>query len=144
MNHDGDITTIAEALERYLAGQINRRTLARLLGAMAAASPAAAVGSHDRVKSASLQVGTPPTDDPLPPATPVLGEQPDGSRVWRVQAGAIDEAEMIEAMGFFPQEITINAGDSVFFDFRGFHTATFLSGAERPFLPSQTRRPARR
>jgi len=135
MNHDGDITTIAGALEHYLAGQINRRTLGRLLGAMGAAGVAAvAVGSNDLAKSASLQDGTPPADEPLPPATPVLGERPDGSRVWRVQAGAFDEVEMVEAMGFFPGEITINAGDSIYFDFRGFHTATFLSGAEPPYL----------
>jgi plastocyanin len=42
---------------------------------------------------------------------------------------------MVEAMGFFPEEITVNTGDAVFFDFGPrFHTATFLSGQERPLL----------
>lgn len=132
---DGDITTMTDALDRYLAGQINRRTLIRILGATGAAGAAAVTaGSHPRAMSASLQDGTPPADDPPPPATPVLGEQADGSRVWRVQVGAIDEAEMIEAMGFFPREITVNADDAILFDFRSFHTASFLSGAERPLL----------
>ena len=135
MNQDGNISSVAEALERYLAGQINRRTLVRMLSAFGGAGAAAAVtGAGGPTSAAWLQDGTPPSDQPPPPATPVLGEQPDGTHVWRVQAGAFDDVEMVEAMGFFPQEITINAGDSIFFDFRGFHTATFLSGQERPFL----------
>ena len=68
-------------------------------------------------------------------ATPVLGEQADGTRalagtgrgpsIWR---------QWSKAMGFFPQEITINAGDTIFFDVQAFHTITFLSGEERPRL----------
>ncbi|MEA2596310.1 MAG: hypothetical protein QOF01_2779, partial [Thermomicrobiales bacterium] len=133
MDTDKDGATISEALADYRAGRISRRTLVRLLRLTAAG---AALGIGQPAQAAMLQDGTPAvSDEPPPAATPVLGEQPDGTRVWRVQAGAIDEAEMVEAMGFFPAEITINAGDAVFFDFGPrFHTATFLSGGERPRL----------
>jgi len=70
-------------------------------------------------------------------ATPALGEGPDGTRVWRVQVAGDNEAEFLEFMTFFPQELTINAGDTVFFDFQGHHaphTVTFLSGEEVPKL----------
>jgi plastocyanin len=70
-------------------------------------------------------------------ATPALGLQPDGSRVWRVQVGGGSEADLIEYNGFFPKQLTVNAGDTVFFDFKALHnphTVTFLSGQEAPPL----------
>ncbi|MDP9359803.1 MAG: plastocyanin/azurin family copper-binding protein, partial [Chloroflexota bacterium] len=87
------------------------------------------------------QGGTPEPEAPLqeaatppPAATPPLGERPDGTYTWRVQVGAFGEADLIEAMAFLPEEITVNAGDSVFFDIHGFHTVTFPSGQEPPPL----------
>src|SRR5262249_3582313 len=72
---------------------------------------------------------------PAPATTPVLGLQPDGSRVWRVQVGGASDADLIEFNGFFPKELTINAGDTVFFEFKGVHaphTVTFLAGQKAP------------
>jgi plastocyanin len=49
----------------------------------------------------------------------------------------MDEANQIDLQSFFPQTITINAGDAIFFEFPtppGFHTVTFLSGGEVPPL----------
>jgi plastocyanin len=46
----------------------------------------------------------------------------------------MSEADHIEAMAFFPDEITINAGDAIFFDLSGLHTVTFLAGLEVPPL----------
>ncbi len=134
MTPDGNVGTLAEVLARYRAGQISRRTVARMLGTMGLAG-AAALRTGRFSQAASLQDGTPAAgDEPPPPATPILGERADGTLVWKVQVGAMDEAVLVEAMGFFPQEITVNVGDSIFFDNRGFHTITFLSGQERPFL----------
>ncbi len=132
-DRERDETIVAEALARYQAGQISRRRLTRLLGALGLTGAAIAAGIG-RTTAAARQEATPAAEEPPPVATPVLGEQADGTRVWRVQVGAFDEAEMVEAMGFFPQEITINAGDSVFFDFRSFHTVSFLAGGEAPLL----------
>lgn len=136
---------IARAMARHRAGQIDRRQLLRLLGGLgiSAASltalPAIAGATPRRIGMSLQDVGTPeaPIQDigtPSAPATPQLGEQPDGTYVWRVQAGGMSEdpEAMLEAMAFLPGEITINAGDSIFFDFRGFHTVTFMSGEELP------------
>ena len=63
------------------------------------------------------------------PVAPQLGERPDGTRIWRVQVAGDNDAEFLEFMTFFPRELTINAGDTVFFDFKGLHaphTVTFL------------------
>ena len=125
----------AEAVSRYQAGRISRRTLARLVTALGLGGAVSVVGFGGSTTAAIRQEGTPVTEgEPPPVATPVLGERPDGTRVSRVQVGALDEAEMVEAMGFFPKEITVNVGDTIFFDFRSFHTATFLSGQEKPRL----------
>lgn len=136
MDSDARGTILAEALARYRAGRLSRRALIRLTSALGlTGAGAVALGMSRPAWAATVQEGTPPGGgEPPPMATPVLGERPDGTRVWRVQAGAFDEAEMVEAMGFFPGEITISAGDTIFFDIRGFHTATFLSGQERPLL----------
>ncbi len=40
--------------------------------------------------------------------------------------------EMIELLAFFPTEITVNAGDSIYWEVRGFHNVHFLSGAPLP------------
>ena len=36
---------------------------------------------------------------------------------------------------FFPRKVTVNAGDTVRFQFRGFHTATFLKKGQKPPAP---------
>jgi plastocyanin len=74
---------------------------------------------------------------PAPASTPQLGEQPDGSHIWKVRVGGMDEENLIDTQGFFSKEITINAGDAIHFEFPtppGFHTLTFLSGEDGPPL----------
>lgn len=82
-------------------------------------------------------LGRAAAQEATPAATPVLGRQPDGSRVWRVRVGGGREPDLIEFNAFFPKALTINAGDTVFFDFTGLHnphTVTFLSGQTAPLL----------
>jgi plastocyanin len=40
----------------------------------------------------------------------------------------------LEAMAFFPEEITVNTGDRIFFEMMSFHTVTFLGDAPMPAL----------
>jgi plastocyanin len=67
-------------------------------------------------------------------ATPPIGEQADGSTRWHVKVGdmRMEPAPIVELHAFFPGEITVSEGDSIWFDFgmMGFHTVSFLSGAE--------------
>ena len=51
-------------------------------------------------------------------ATPVLGPQADGTNLWKVQVGGMDMEAGIDMHAFFPAEITVNAGDSVFWHSR--------------------------
>lgn len=112
--NDNQATTTSS---RYRTRRITRRaTLALLAGTSLAGT---------RVLRALGQ-------DAAAPATPTLGEQADGTVTWRVQAGHMDMAQGIDAMAFFPGEITINAGDRIFFDIHGLHTVSFLSGGEQP------------
>jgi plastocyanin len=72
-------------------------------------------------------------------ATPALGPQADGTNVWKVQVGGMDMESGIDMHAFFPRDVTINAGDSIFWQFApmgmpGFHTVTFTSGDEVPGL----------
>src|SRR5215213_11058827 len=122
-----------EIIRRLENRTISRRTALRLLGA--AGVTATTISSVGRVAGQEV------TPDVPARATPELGEQPDGTRVWRVQVAGDNEAELLEFMTFFPRELTINAGDTVFFDFKGMHaphTVTFLSGEEAPqlFVPA--------
>jgi plastocyanin len=74
---------------------------------------------------------------PAPVSTPQLGEQPDGTHVWKVRVAGMDMENLIDLQAFFPSEITINAGDAIYYEFPtppGFHTVTFLSGQEVPPL----------
>ena len=72
-------------------------------------------------------------------ATPALGAQADGSTLWKVAIGGMDMENEIEYHAFFPGEITINAGDSIWFsyDMPMFHTVTFPGPEELPsiFIP---------
>ncbi|MDQ3045805.1 MAG: hypothetical protein M3R06_11760, partial [Chloroflexota bacterium] len=136
---------IARAITRYRQGRLSRREALRLLGAAGLTATAAvallgrggapvratASGGHG-VHYAALRQEASGT----PPPPPTLGEQPDGSNVWKVVVGGFSENEMdmIEAVAFLPGEITINAGDAIYFEFMGFHTVTFTSGAEAPPL----------
>jgi plastocyanin len=107
---------------------MNRRSLLRSIGVLGAV---AIVGT--RISRVAGQGSTPE------PAAPQIGLRPDGSRLWRVQVAGASMDDGIELMGFFPGEITINAGDAIFFDFgQGMpeipHTVSFLAGQPVPDL----------
>ncbi len=99
-----------------------------------AASSGTLVGSGAPHRHTGM-LASPLTQDEGTPVAPQLGEQPDGSRLWRVRVAGMDMEAMIETQAIFPKELTINAGDAVLFEFPdppGFHTMTFLSGEEAP------------
>jgi plastocyanin len=147
--------TAARVLRHYQAGQMSRRDALRLLGALGlttAGVGAIGVGAVTRSTSAgpvvtggvhaghgSLYAALVRQDAGTPAAVapPALGEQPDGTYLWRVRVAGMDEEHLIDMQAFFPKEITINAGDGILFEFPtppGFHTVTFLSGGEVPPL----------
>jgi plastocyanin len=69
-------------------------------------------------------------------ASPVPGPQADGTNLWKVQIGGMDMENKLDFQGFFPGEITINAGDQIWFSsaMPGLHNAWFGYGAEPPAL----------
>ncbi len=119
-------TIISDVLQQARSGRMSRREAVRLLGGLGAGF--AGLAAFGR-RGAFAQEGTPP-----PVATPQVGKQPDGSTLWRVKVGDMMMAEQIELHTFFPSEITINAGDSIWFDMTmpGFHTVTFPAGGDVP------------
>jgi plastocyanin len=128
--------TLSEIMDRYLHGAISRRQALKLLGM---AGFAGVAGSAIRASVAGAQDSTPMA---MPMATPMVGPQADGSNLWKVQVGVMDMADGIDVHSFFPSEITINEGDSIWFEFMpmgvpGFHTVLFTSGADVPplFVP---------
>src|ERR671913_1742351 len=151
----------AQVLRRYRSGQIPRREALRFLGALglttagigaiglgAVSIKSTSAGSvasggvdagHGSLYAALLRqdAGTPAAVD-----SPTLGEQPDGTHLWKVQVAGMEMENLIDLQSFFPKEITINAGDAIFFEFPtppGFHTVTFLSGDDVPpvFIPDE-------
>jgi plastocyanin len=54
------------------------------------------------------------------------------SLLWTVIVGGQTQDISVYANGFFPREITIHTGDTVTWQFAGFHNVTFLSGAAPP------------
>src|SRR5215213_3898613 len=144
----------AQVLWRYRSGQMSRRDALRLLSALslttagvgaiglaAISTRSTSAGSlapggvhtgHGSLYAALLRqdAGTP---EPAP--APQLGEQPDGTHIWKVRVAGMDEENLIDTQAFFPTEITINVGDAIYFEFPtppGFHTVTFPSGQDVP------------
>ena len=128
MNLDEDqLRRLNEIIAGYLGGAIDRRAALRMIGALGLVG----IGSTALSRSATAHQDA--------AATPAVGPQADGSYLWKVQVGGMDMAAQIDAHGFFPGEITINTGDSIWFQFApmgvpGFHTVTFTSGGEVPPL----------
>ncbi len=148
--------TAAQVLRRYRSGRLSRREGLQLLGALGlttagvgaiglgvirarATSAPSVIGSQGHGRHGGWEIALLRQDAGTPPAvaTPPLGEQPDGTHVWRVRVAGLEMENLIDTQAFFPKEITINAGDAIFFEFPtppGFHTVTFLSGQEAPAL----------
>jgi plastocyanin len=123
--------TIDRAIERLRAGRQTRRDALRLLGGAGLATAGAMTLGR---RAVAQDDGTPSSM-----ATPQLGPRPDGTTLWRVKVGDMRMEEHLELMDYFPGELTINAGDAIWFDFGmgAFHTVTFLAGGELPplFIP---------
>lgn len=107
---------------------MDRRTVLKTGGALGLG--ALALGLMPR----SLRTASAHQDDAQ--ATPALGPQADGTNLWKVMVGGMDMENKLDFQGFFPGEITINAGDQIWFaeGMPGFHTVTFNYGAELPAL----------
>lgn len=118
--------------------RVERRHLLRLAaGAGLGIGGFAAIGSLTSAAPTAERPGARARQqDATPPATPIVGQRADGTNLWRVQVGAMDMAKLTELHTYFPGELTINEGDTVWFDMTmpGFHTVTFLSGADVPPL----------
>ena len=146
----------AQVLRRYQSGQMSRREALRLLSALSlttagvgaiglaamttrstSAGSVAQVGVHAGHGSQYAALLRQDAGTPAAVATPTLGEQADGTHVWRVRVAGMDEENLIDTQAFFPKEITINVGDAIYFEFPtppGFHTVTFPSGEDVPPL----------
>ena len=128
--NESQIQTVRDVLSRYMTGRIDRRRALKLLGALGLTTAAAA--SLGKSAAAHQEAA----------ATPEIGPRADGTNVWKVQVGGMDMETATDVHSFFPNEITVNAGDTIFFQFApmgmpGAHTVTFTSGAEMPplFMP---------
>jgi plastocyanin len=62
-------------------------------------------------------------------AFPVLA---DAATNWTVIVGGHPADNSVYANGFYPRQLTVHAGDTVTWQFDGFHNVTFLSGATPP------------
>ena len=123
--HDASSFANSHMTTRIHDHEITRRNLLRLLGGAGVAT------------AALLKLGNRPafaqdSGTPVPMATAQLGPRSDGSAVWKVIVGQMNMETKTEFHSFFPGEITINEGDAIWFDFGmgGFHTTTFLNGAD--------------
>jgi plastocyanin len=103
---------------RRQPAKLNRREAVRLMGGIGLAT--AGMFALGRPASAHQDAAS-------PVASPQVGPQADGTNLWKVIVGGMDMENMIEYHGFFPGEITINAGDSIWFaeEMPMFHTVTF-------------------
>jgi plastocyanin len=111
--------------------QFDRRVLLKTGGALGLASLALGVFPQSIQRAGAHQDAS-----PVAAATPVIGPQADGSNLWRVQVGGMDMENQLDLQAFFPGEITINAGDQIWFaeGMAGFHTVWFGYDAAPPEL----------
>ncbi len=138
--------TRSDTYRRVNDGRMSRRQAARLLAGLSLAGAGGALLNRARLGASagapaplnnhSSHSGMAQADAGTPAASgPALGDQPDGSYVWKVQVGGMDMEHELDLQAFFPGTLTVNAGDSVYFelpDMPGFHTVTFLSGEAPP------------
>lgn len=129
-----DILRLREAMLQTITptpSRIDRRTLLKTGGTLGLSGLALAMLPRSARIASAHQGGTPP-----PMATPVLGPQADGTNIWKVQVGGMDMENRLDLQAFFPGEITINAGDSIWFaeGMPGFHSVFFPVGGAVPPL----------
>jgi plastocyanin len=129
-----EINRLREAFQHSIApspSRIDRRSLLKTGGALGLTGLVLSLSPRSAQIASAHQEGTPP-----PMASPVLGAQADGTNVWKVQVGGMDMENQLDLQGFFPGNITINAGDQIWFaeGMPGFHTVYFGYGAEPPAL----------
>ncbi len=110
---------------------IDRRAFLKAGGALGLTGLALTLLPRSARYASAYQEGTPPAA-----AAPVLGTQADGTNLWKVQVGGMDMENLLDLQAFFPGEITINAGDQIWFaeGMPGFHSVYFGYGAEPPAL----------
>lgn len=119
------------AWNRVRGGTLSRRDMLRMLGVTGAASVALTRG----IPAFAQGAATPATPALPPPPTP--GPRSDGTNLWHVKVGAMNMDYGLDFQSFLPKEITINAGDAIWYEFipmGGFHSVTFLSGQPAPPL----------
>jgi len=111
--------------------RFDRRTLLKSGGALGVAGLALGLLPRSVQFASASQEATPPAM-----ATPVLGKQADGTNIWKVTVSGEDMENRLDLQAFFPGEITINAGDSIWFaeDHPDFHTVYFPVGDQIPAL----------
>lgn len=120
------------AWDRFRSGALSRREMLRMLGVTGAATVALTSGGMR-----AFAQGATPAASPAPPPPPTPGPRPDGTNLWHVKVGAMNMDYGLDIQSFLPKEITINAGDAIWFEFMpmgGFHTVTFPSGQPAPPL----------
>ncbi len=108
---------------------IDRRAFLKAGGALGLTGLALTLLPRSARNASAHQDGTPPDA-----AAPVLGAQADGTNLWKVQVGGMDMENLLDLQAFFPGEITINAGDQIWFaeGMPGFHTVFFPVDGEVP------------
>lgn len=133
--HRNDLIAIRQHMLRTstpaTAALIGRRSLLKAGGALGLTGLALGLLPRSIQRASAHQDASPPAM-----ATPVLGLQADGTNIWKVQVGGMDMENKLDLQAFFPGEITINAGDKIWFaeGMPGFHSVYFGYGAEPPAL----------
>ncbi len=114
--------------DHYSRGRLSRRSALQL----ALSAGVLGIAGRGLMASPAAAQGT-------PAASPTVGPQSDGTTLWKVQVGSMDMPHGIDFQAFFPNDITIHAGDKIWFQFApmgvpAFHTVTFTSGERLPDL----------
>jgi plastocyanin len=128
MNYE-TIETVNRMLRKVQTGQMSRRQMLRGLGALGITG--AGLAALGRRNAFARQESSPAA------SPPAVGPQADGSTLWRVKVGDMKMDAPVELHAFFPGEITVAVGDSIWFDFGQmpmFHTVTFPAGGGPPAL----------
>jgi plastocyanin len=110
-----------------------RLALAGTLRTLAARQAAARLRALGRLAAAALLAVLPLNAAGVGPALSGVGGTAQAAETWEVQAGGVDEQGQLLAQAYFPDPLTIRAGDTVHWRFAGGHSVTFNSG--KPELP---------